>query len=742
MNIYYLIQSILSILGIKPYKRSLINIPKPKWRPKTPSDWNQEPKDQEDGFELVESCFGKGIALRRNIQEFKIPKPNPAFAYVYNDHIDKAELDKHLILDPSLDQDLKNRVREFVKTYWDTFREEGIKIPIQGYEMIIDTGNTKPVAVPLPHYGMYEGPVMQQTIDRLLDFGHIHLDNTSPWGFRITLAPKPHQEDVTDIEKHIWRFCINYIQLNRITRPSEYPIPRCDDAVMYGFGRATYFILLDAFSGYHQIRLSKASIDKTAFHAPFGRKYVWLVMPFGLRNAPAIFISMMHDLKALWTELCEKYKVPPTEDEGTTIIMDDCFLFALTVGNIFIIIECVCKIARKYHLTWKLKKCQWFPSEVEFVGVDISKKGNSPASSKFERLEQWRTPETPRDIMSFIGFAIFYLRWISFFEIKIKPLRELIKQHPIDHVFTEEEFTSDHKAIFEQIRKYILSKPILQRADITKRFYLKTDFSKVGLGWALCQPDNSKTSLDAMKREDEGGECEFDLTLKGPRLLPIAMGGRKTIGNEQHFHSHPGESIAATFGIRKNRHFLWGRTFTLLTDCRALKWLMTYDGNNHAVRRLQLEMLGYWFTIVNRPQRMLEDANYFSRLAANIHIDPLLKDYLTIARQLYSKYKPEDEDLTSNNMPGRRKRKIAEISEDTTSSHAHLQFPTDIPIIETEGFTHPDDATLQNIPIVLNINLSTNTKNKSYNSEITQSAASLTSFRLVIKAVFLLLSHS
>lgn len=303
--------------------------------------------------------------------------------------------------------------------------------------MVIDTGDTKPVAVPLPRYGMYEGPIMQKTIDRLLGFGHIKLDNTSPWGFRITLAPKPHQEDVSDIEEYIWRFCINYIQLNRITRPSEYPVPRCDDAVMYGFGTATFFILLDAFSGYHQIRLSPASIDKTAFYAPFGRKYVWLVMPFGLRNAPAIFISMMHDLKTLWTQMCDELGVNPSENEGSTIIIDDCFLFAVTVNNIFIIIGCVCKIARKYHLTWKLKKCQWFPQEVEFVGVDISVKGNSPATSKFERLAQWRVPETPRDIMSFIGFAIFYLRWISHFELKVKPLRQLIKDFPADHQFTE-----------------------------------------------------------------------------------------------------------------------------------------------------------------------------------------------------------------------------------------------------------------------------------------------------------------
>ena len=65
--------------------------------------------------------------------------------------------------------------------------------------------------------------------------------------FGITLASKPHQEDVTDINKYVWQSCVNYIRLNMITRPAEYPIPRCDDAVMYGFRAAKFFILLDAY---------------------------------------------------------------------------------------------------------------------------------------------------------------------------------------------------------------------------------------------------------------------------------------------------------------------------------------------------------------------------------------------------------------------------------------------------------------------------------------------------------------
>jgi hypothetical protein len=132
--------------------------------------------------------------------------------------------------------------------------------------MVIDTADHSPIAVPKPHYGLHKSPIMEKTIDALRDFGHIVRDTILPWAFRIALAPKPHQEHITSIDKYVWRFCTNYILLNMITRPASYPIPRCDEVVMFGFGAAQYFILFDAYAGYHQIRLSPASQLKTAFY--------------------------------------------------------------------------------------------------------------------------------------------------------------------------------------------------------------------------------------------------------------------------------------------------------------------------------------------------------------------------------------------------------------------------------------------------------------------------------------------
>ena len=109
---------------------------------------------------------------------------------------------------------------------------------------------------------------MQQAIDALLANDQICVDTDSSWLSKAVLAPKPHQEEVTDIAEFIWRFCINYISVNSVTKVWSYFIPRCDDAVEHGFGRAHLFFILDAFSGYHQVRMDANSSKKKRFRRP------------------------------------------------------------------------------------------------------------------------------------------------------------------------------------------------------------------------------------------------------------------------------------------------------------------------------------------------------------------------------------------------------------------------------------------------------------------------------------------
>ena len=670
-----------------------------------------------------------GYTLQCPNDRNNLPPASQDFLRPFDNDNDAKELSK---LDLShLDESTALAIKNIIKKYFPCFRAKGVKTPVRGYEMTIDTGDKRPVSCS-PRYGLHESGYMQTHIKELLENGFIEDSSISPWSSPITLAPKPHQEHVTSWDDYIWRFCINYIRLNQVTKPSDYPIPRCDDATMAGFGAAKFFILLDAYSGYHQVAIAEDSRVKTAFHAPHGRKYQWKVMPFGLRNAPAIFIAMMHDLKALWDILQEQKGVPTDHDNGTTIIVDDNLIFARTLKNALIIFECVCIIAMKYHLTWKLKKAQFFPKEIEFVGVDIAISGNSPARSKFNRLNSLPRPSCSRESMAFLGFTGFYSVWIPYYEHKINHIRESTKVRPLDRQFSSSEWKNEHTAQWTAMKNAILSHPILQRPSIHKRFYLKSDFSKIGLGYALCQPSDEPAALAAMNREINGGECEFEATLTNSelRLRPIGFGMRKCTGNEQHLHSHPGEGLSAIYGIGKNRHYLWGKQFTLVTDHRALMWLKNYSGHNHIIKRLQLELFGYDFTICNRPERMLGDANYLSRVGSEMSMDPLLSNYEDIAKFLHSNHTPESdpEKLTSENTPGRKPKRVH--SENNTDSAtvnlAHLSCEeaysiisdsidndqTDIPSSITSGL-----LTTSNIPVIIENHFTTPSDNQNITND-------------------------
>ena len=108
------------------------------------------------------------------------------------------------------------------------------------------------------------------------------------------------------------------------------PIPRCDAAVGNSFGGTRWRWLLDAISGYNQIRVAKSSQIKLAFAGPDCSKYTYTVMPFGPVNGPVIFIVFIHDLNSTWQELAHNRGIKFDVKTGTTIIVDDIFSWAPT----------------------------------------------------------------------------------------------------------------------------------------------------------------------------------------------------------------------------------------------------------------------------------------------------------------------------------------------------------------------------------------------------------------------------
>ena len=615
--------------------------------------------DVTDEFDTLLHNMTGGDVVRRRVHPARdLDDIDPRYFVEYDDTKHGEILRKDFRPSPLLTNEQNKQLVDLIKKYWCVFDEQGIFIPIKDYECDIDTGNSPPIAVKGINYGPHETPIMRKCIAKLAEIGHISQVTDGRWLFKALLAPKPHQEHVKKIEDFVWRFCVNYIPLNAVTRAIAYPIPRCDTAVFLAFGKASYYWLMDAPMGFHQVKVAEASREKLAFQGVDAIKWTYNVMPFGVMNGPSIFTIIIQDLNSTWQQLATSFGIDIGEDNNTRPIIDDLFSFATEFTTMLTYLECQLKVARSQNLSLNLKKCFWMPARQEFVGIDVTREGNRPAQSKHELLQTWPTPTIVRDIAAFIGFAIFYSRWLPMFELRIQRLRELTKLPYTEKLGDLWDEAAD--AEFKDIQKALLADPCVKRFDYKLRVYLLTDFSSDGFGYCVAQPGNDTPSLEAMKREIAGGDCEF-LTNAQLTLHPVAFGSRRCRDNEKNFHSHIGEAKSGDFAMNKNRHYIWGAPFTWITDCYALRFIMSYTGNNPVILRQQMRFMTWDMTIVHKPGTLMSSPDYFSRLGADLCFDPFMREYLEKVAVFKQRSPPVSGlPILPENLPGyRRKRKSA-----------------------------------------------------------------------------------
>ena len=122
-------------------------------------------------------------------------------------------------------------------------------------------------------------------------------------------------------------------------------------------------------------------------------------MPFGPKNAPAFYTAMMQFLRADWTTLFNETKhVINVSNSPTTIvcndriIIDDILLFSNHIPTLLHYFSCVAQVFTKFRLSFKLTKCDFLKERVEYVGHDLTAKGNCPAESKFALIKEWPLP--------------------------------------------------------------------------------------------------------------------------------------------------------------------------------------------------------------------------------------------------------------------------------------------------------------------------------------------------------------
>ena len=281
----------------------------------------------------------------------------------------------------------------------------------------------------------------------------------------------------------------------------------------------------------------------------------------------------------------------------------------------------------------------YFLSRFEFVGINICTDSNCPAQSKHTLLKTWPAPETVRNVAKFIGFAQFYLRFIHNFKLRIAQLPEITKQEYTDPV--AQYWSNAAQNSPDAMKNAILANPCVLQFDYWKLIVLRTNFLCLGFGWILCQPGDDEASNKAVQEYHLGKGFNFMTKESSAVLRPVCFGGRKSRWNEVRLHSHLGKIFAGNYGMNKCRHMLFGQHFVWVTDCYAAKFVLSYDGANPAILRLQMRLICWDVDKVHRPDVKLVDADYWSRLGVDIVYNLLLCNYMVYTMNLSVLQEPQ-----------------------------------------------------------------------------------------------------
>jgi hypothetical protein len=209
------------------------------------------------------------------------------------------------------------------------------------------------------------------------------------------------------------RLCVNYQGLNAIMVKNRYPLPRIDE-LMDRIQGAKFFTKLDLRDAYHRIRIRRGDEWKTAFRTRYGQ-FEYLVMPFGLTNALATFQAYINKtMQGILDEFCVVY-------------LDDILIYSQTEEEYERHVKEVLRRLNGANLYAKLSKCEFYKTEVKFLGFLMGREGVRVDPARLSTVSEWPVPRSFHDVQIFLGFTGFFRCFIEAYSWITIPLTNLLK---------------------------------------------------------------------------------------------------------------------------------------------------------------------------------------------------------------------------------------------------------------------------------------------------------------------------
>ncbi|KAA0062172.1 reverse transcriptase [Cucumis melo var. makuwa] len=337
------------------------------------------------------------------------------------------------------------------------------------------------------------------------------------------------------------RLCIDYRQLNKVTIRNKYPLPRIDDLFDQLRG-AALFSKIDLRSGYHQLKVRESDIAKTTFRTRYGH-YEFRVMPFGLTNAPTVFMDLMNRIFHQFL------------DQFVIVFIDDILVYSVD------------RESHEEHLRIVLLTLR-----------DKQFKRSYVDPQKVEAVVNWERRTSATEVRSFLGLAGYYRRFIEDFSQLVLPLTALTRKN------AKFEWSDKCEQSFQELKKRLVTTPILALPITGKDYVIYCDASRLGLGCVLMQDGNV-----------------------------IAYASRQLKEHECNYPTHDLELAALVLALKIWRHYLFGEKCHIFTDHKSLKYIFDKKELNLRQRRWLELIKDYDCTIEYHPGKANVVADALSR---------------------------------------------------------------------------------------------------------------------------------
>ena len=300
------------------------------------------------------------------------------------------------------------------------------------------------------------------------------------------------------------RLCVDYRKLNVIIRRNSYFISLIEETLARVIG-CKFLFKLDIISAFNKLRMDSQSEDLITFICSLSI-YKYHVLFFGLINGPVSWQHYMNDLLFEYiNHFCQVY-------------LDDILIYSKTRREHERHLTQVFQKLEEVGLQVDIKKCEFFKTEVSFLGVILSTEGLRMDFKKVQDIVNWVRSTCIKEVQAFVGFCNFYRRFIKAFSKLVKSLTRMAKKE------AGFEWIDLANEAFEVLKKQVIEASILRHYDRNRKTILEIDFSDWCLGGVLSQYDDDGVlhSVAFFSKKMISAECNYEIYDK--ELLAIIRG--------------------------------------------------------------------------------------------------------------------------------------------------------------------------------------------------------------------------